>query len=119
MRDCVKEMYRVLTDGGVAVLIVGDVKKNLAGGPEIHNTARYIAEEAVEHTGFDVHEVIEDDYNVDNRGYVVFNQMKYDYKKGEKEDKSKVPIDRCLILTKGDPDVPDDPKINWEDTDFA
>lgn len=119
MRDCVEEMYRVLRDNGIAVLIVGDVKKDLAGGPRTLNTAGYIAKEALEHTGFDVHEVIEDDYNVDNRGYVVFNQLKYDYEKEEKEDKSKVPIDRCLILKKGNPDVPGDPDINWEQTEFA
>lgn len=119
MRDCVKEMYRVLSEGGIAVLVVGDVKKNLAGGPEIHNTARYIAEEAVKHTGFEVHEVIEDDYDVDNRGYVVFNQLKYNYDKGEKQNKSKVPIDRCLVLKKGDPDIPDDPVIDWENIEYS
>lgn len=119
MRDCVKEMYRVLDDNGVAVLVVGDVKKNLAGGPEIHNTARYIAEEAVEYTGFDVHEVIEDDYGVDNRGYVVFNQLKYDYDPDEMEEKSKVPIDRCLVLKKGDLDLPKGPEIDWDTVKYS
>lgn len=119
MRDCVKEMHRVLTDDGIAVLIVGDVKKNLAGGTEIHNTARYIAEEAVEHTGFDVHEVIEDDYDVDNRGYVVFNQLKYDYKPDEKKEKSKAPIDRCLVLKKGNPDLSEAPDINWDTVKYS
>jgi DNA modification methylase len=119
MRDCIEEMYRVLDEDGVAVLVVGDVKKNLSGGPEIHNTARYIAEEAVENTGFDVHEVIEDDYNVDNRGYVVFNQLKYNYDREEKEAKSKVPIDRCLVLKKGDPDLPEAPEIDWDAVEYS
>lgn len=119
MRDCIREMYRVLDDHGVAVLIVGDVKKNLAGGPEIHNTAQYIAKEAVEHTGFDVHEVIEDDYNVNNRGYVVFNQMKYGYDPDEKGEKSKIPIDRCLVLKKGNLDLSKGPEINWDTVKYS
>lgn len=119
MRDCVEEMSRVLSTDGIAVLVVGDVKKDLVDGPEIHNTARYIAEEAMKNTELDVHEVIEDDYDVDNRGYVVFNQLKYNYDKDEKKAKSKAPIDRCLVLKKGNPDVPEDPVIDWETVEFA
>lgn len=119
MRECLQEIYRVLSDDGIAVLVVGDVKKNLAAGPRTLNTAGYIAMEALEHTKFNVHEVIEDDYNVENRGYVVFNQLKYDYEEDEKKAKSKAPIDRCLILKKGSPDVSSDPEIDWANTKFA
>jgi len=119
MRDCIEEMYRVLREDGVAVIVVGDVKKNLTAGPRTLNTAGHIAKEALDHTDFDVHEVIEDDYNVDNRGYVVFNQLKYDYEKNDKEEKAKVPIDRCLILKKGDPDLPDEVDIDWDNIKYA
>lgn len=119
IRQCLEEMYRVLKPDSVAVLIVGDVKKNLASGPRTLNTAGHIADEALEHTGFGVHEVIEDDYDVDNRGYVVFNQLKYDYEEDEKEDRAKVPIDRCLVLKKGDPDLPEAPEIDWENIRYA
>lgn len=114
MRECLLEMYRVLAKDSVAVLVVGDVKKSLAAGKRTLNTAGHIAEEAAERTDFEVHGVIEDAYDVDNRGYVVFNQLKYDYNKDEKREKAKVPIDRCLLLTKGNPVFPDNPSIDWE-----
>jgi DNA modification methylase len=113
MRECLGEMYRVMADESVAVLIVGDVKKSLAAGERTLNTAGYIAEEALNHTSFKVHGVIEDAYEVGNRGYVVFNQLKYAYNKDEKDEKAKVPIDRCLILKKGDPNLSAEPSINW------
>lgn len=113
MRECLQEMYRVMKEDSVAVLIVGDVKKSLAAGERTLNTAGYIAEEALNHTGFDVHGVIEDAYDVDNRGYVVFNQLKYDYSEDEKGEKAKVPIDRCLILRKGNPDLSVEPSVDW------
>lgn len=114
MREALQEMYRVLSPDSVAVLIVGDVTKNLAAGKRTLNTAGYIAEEAVEHTGFSVHGVLEDRYDLDNRGYVVFNQLKYDYSEDQKDEKSKVPIDRCLILTKGHPDMCSKLSIDWD-----
>lgn len=114
MRECLDEMYRVLAPDSVAILVVGDVKKNLAAGKRTLNTAGYIAEEAKNHTGFEVHGVIEDAYDIDNRGYVIFNQLKYDYSEDMKGEKSKVPIDRCLILRKGYPDMNYEPEINWE-----
>jgi len=119
IRECLEEMYRVLSSDSVAVLIVGDVKKNLALGPRTLNTAGHIADEALTHTGFEVHEVIEDDYDVDNRGYVVFNQLKYDYEEEDKQEKSKVPIDRCLVLKKGNPELPEAPEINWNSIKYA
>ena len=119
MRECLTEMYRVLDDPGIAVLVVGDVKKNLAGGPRTLNTAGHIAAEASEHTDFTVNGVINDSYDIDSRGYVVFNQLKYDWEKGQKEDKAKVPIDRCLLLTKGDPAIPQTPEIDWAEDKFA
>lgn len=114
MRECLLEMYRVLSHDSVAVLMVGDVKKNLAAGKRTLNTAGFIAEEASEQTEFEVHGVIEDAYDVDNRGYVVFNQLKYDYGEDMKEEKAKVPIDRCLILTKGYPGLSNKPSIKWD-----
>lgn len=113
MRECLKELYRVMADDSVAILIVGDVKKSLAAGKRTLNTAGYIAEEALYHTDFDVHGVIEDAYEVGNRGYVVFNQLKYDFSEAKKDEKAKVPIDRCLILKKGYPDLSAEPSINW------
>lgn len=119
IRECLKEMYRVLKQDTVTVLIVGDVKKNLASGPRTLNTAGHIADEALQHTGFKVHEVVEDDYEIDNRGYVVFNQLKYDYEEDQKEERSKVPIDRCLILKKGDPSMSEAPEINWDSIKYS
>jgi len=114
MRESLQDLYRVMADDSLAVIVVGDVKKNKASGKELVVTARLIAEEAVEHTGFEVDHVINDAYEVENRGYVVFNQLKYQYDEDEKEDKNAMPIDRCLILKKGDPEVPESVDINWE-----
>jgi len=120
MRESLQDMYRVLKDDSVAVIVVGDVKKNKAAGKELVVTAKIIAEEAVDNTGFEVDHVINDAYEVDNRSYVVFNQLKYQYDETEKEDKNAMPIDRCLILKKGDPDIDgQDMDINWEAERFT
>lgn len=111
MQECLVSMYEVLAADSVAVLIVGDVQKRLAGGTRTINTAGLIAEAARESTGFDVHGIIDDAYDVDNRAYVVFNQLKYD----QDDDEEKDTIDRCLLLKKGDPDMKSEPTIEWSE----
>jgi DNA modification methylase len=115
MRECLSSMYDVLRPNSAAVLIVGDVQKHLSSGKRTLNTAAIIAEEARERTGFDVHGIISDAYDLDNRAYVVFNRLKYDHD-DSREDKDA--IDRCLILKKGDPDLSQEPDINWEEDPY-
>lgn len=109
--EALKEMYRVLKPDSRAVLIVGDVSKRLADGRRTINTARLIADEATKIGNFEPQTVLEDSYNVDDRRYVVFNQLKYDYDDTDKEDMAM--IDRCLILEKGDPPEQEPPQIDW------
>ncbi len=111
MRECLCEMYDVLSPDSVAVLIVGDVRKHLSNRKQILNTAAIIAEEAQKYTDFDVHGIIDDAYDVDNRSYVIFNRLKYDH---NDEDEGRDTIDRCLILKKGSPDMSVEPEINWD-----
>jgi len=111
IRECLTEMYDILSPDSVAVLIVGDVQKHLANKTRTLNTAAYIAEEAREHTGFDVYGIINDAYDVDNRSYVVFNRLKYDH---DDDREKKDTIDRCVILKKESPEMADEPNINWD-----
>ncbi|WP_255152997.1 DNA methyltransferase [Halorarius halobius] len=111
MRECLWEMYNVLAPDSVAVLIVGDVRKHLSNRKQILNTAAIIAEEAQQYTDFDVHGIIDDAYDVDNRSYVVFNRLKYDH---DEDDEERETIDRCLILKKGSPEMSTEPEIDWE-----
>jgi len=111
MRACLSPMYDVLRPDSTAVLIVGDVQKHLSSGKRTLNTAAIIAEEARERTEFNVHGIISDAYDLDNRAYVVFNRLKYDH---EDSRENKDAIDRCLILKKGDPNLSVEPDINWE-----
>jgi len=115
MRECLQSMYEVLAPDSAAVLIVGDVQKNLSAGKRTLNTAAIIAEEAREKTGFGVHGIISDAYDLDSRAYVVFNRLKYDHDEDRDE---KDAIDRCLILKKGDPDMDFEPDIDWEDEEY-
>ena len=115
MRECLSSMYDVLRPDSAAVLIVGDVQKHLSSGKRTLNTAAIVAEEAREQTGFDVHGIINDAYDLDNRAYVVFNRLKYDHD-DSREDKDT--IDRCLILKKGDPDLSQEPDIDWEENPY-
>lgn len=116
MRASLVEMERLLKEDGTAVLVVGDVTKDLASGKQTINTARIIAEEASKQTGLNVQGVIDDAYDIDNRGYVVFNELKYNHNNANSE--SRVPIDRCLILTKGDHSLPSGPTIDWSREPF-
>jgi DNA modification methylase len=115
MRECLSSMYDVLRPDSPAVLIVGDVQKHLSSGKRTLNTAAIIAEEAREHTSFDVHGIISDAYDLDSRAYVVFNRLKYDHD-DSRDDKDA--IDRCLILKKGDPGLSQEPDINWEEDPY-
>jgi DNA modification methylase len=109
MQKCLMSMYEVLAPDSVAVLIVGDVQKRLAGGKRTINTAGLIGETARESTRFDVRGIIDDAYDIGNRAYVVFNRLKYDQDNDEEKDT----IDRCLLLTKGSPDMEFEPTIEW------
>lgn len=110
MQGCLSSMYEILAPDSVAVLIVGDVQKHLSNGKRTLNTAAMLAEEAKEATEFNVHGIINDAYDLDSRAYVVFNRLKYEHDES-REDKDA--IDRCLILTKGDPDMSSKPNIVW------
>jgi DNA modification methylase len=116
MRTCLSEMYRILKPDSVAVLVVGDITKHLTNRKETLNVAGYIADEARENTSFDVHGIIDDSYGINSRSYVTFNRLKYDH--GE-ADESKENIDRCLILTKGSPELSHTPDIDWEKELYA
>lgn len=107
MSQCLSEMYDILAPDSFCILIVGDVKKRLASGTKIINTATFIAETAEKDTQFRTHGIIKDAYDVEDRSYVVSNQAKYNT--GDDAET----IDRCLILKKGDPDIPTDPNISW------
>jgi DNA modification methylase len=115
MRECLQSMYNVLAPDSAAILIVGDVQKHLTSGKRTLNTAAIIADEAREETDFDIHGIISDAYDLDSRAYVVFNRLKYDHDE-DRDDKDA--IDRCLILTKGDPDMNSKPDIDWEAEEY-
>lgn len=116
IRQALWEMYTVLSTDSRAILIVGDVQKRLAEGKRTINTARLIADEAETSTDFETQAVLEDSYGIDDRRYVVFNQMKYDYDDKEKDDLAT--IDRCLVLKKGDPPKVGPPDIDWDLGDY-
>lgn len=110
MREALSEMYRVLSPDSFCVLVVGDVKKHLSSGTKLINTAGMIGEIASEDTAFTYRGIIEDAYNVENRSYVASNEKKYEQPDDGEEFEV---IDRCLILSKGDPDIPSGPSIDW------
>lgn len=116
MRECLQSMYEVLAPDSTAVLIVGDVQKHLTNGKRTINTAAIIADEARNETGFEVHGIISDAYDLNSRAYVVFNRLKYDHD-DDREDKDA--IDRCLILKKGNPDMSSKPNIDWEKEEYV
>lgn len=116
MRKCLSKMYGALKEDSVAVLIVGDVTKHLTNRKETLNIAGYLADEAREHTDFEVHGIINDSYGVENRSYVVFNRLKYDH---DKDDETPENIDRCLILKKGSPDLSYEPDIDWDEENYG
>jgi DNA modification methylase len=111
MGDCLSEMYDVLAQDSVAVLIVGDVTKHYKNRKQILNTAAIISDEAERNTDFNVHGIIDDAYGVEERSYVLFNRIKYDHDESDPQTET---IDRCLILKKGSPDMVKEPLIDWE-----
>ena len=101
MQNVAREMYRVLKPDSAYVIVVGDVKRTKLGGEtRFINSALLIAEEAVKE-GFEVECIINDPYKFKNRSMLVFNSLKWDYDPNSHEEKSSVPIDRCLVLRKG------------------
>lgn len=108
------EIERVLAPGGTAVIVVGDVKKARKSGTEVVSTAHLLAKEWAETTGLHIDHIIDDAYELENRGYAVFNQLKYEYSEGDTEDKAGTPIDRCLVVTNREADLPESPEINWD-----
>lgn len=111
-----QEMERVLTDDGFAVIVVGDVKKNLANRVEYINTAHLFAEEALKHTELLPRQIIDDEYDLDHRNFAQANQLKYDYSPDKKEEKAMSKLDRCLILSPHKDPLPvaDDVTVPWE-----
>ncbi|RZH67183.1 DNA methyltransferase [Natrinema altunense] len=112
IRDSLIEIDRVLKDDSVAVLVVGDVIKRLKNRNEVINIASLIREEATEHTGLEHHNSVIDDYGIDGRSYVTANQTKYEYTDDKRDELATV--DRCLVLTKGEPDTSRNPSIDWD-----
>ena len=112
MRASLGEMDRVLKDDAVAVIIIGDVIKHFSDRKELINIASLIREEAIEYTSFEHHSTVIDDYGLDGRSYVAANQTKYKYADNKRDELATV--DRCLILTKGSPDMSRTPRINWD-----
>lgn len=103
MRASLAEMYRVLKPGRACIIVVGDVKKNLKSGRKIINSARILGEIAMD-LGFTPQCIINDNYTTKNRAMLVYNELKYDsFDRGRDKHKLAMPIDRCLLLTKGAP----------------
>lgn len=112
VQSVLEEMNRVLTDDGIAVVVVGDVKKELANTTRLINTANLFIEEASD-IGLHAQLIVNDDYGMDGRTFTMFNQTKYDY--DENDDKSITPIDRCVVLSpQKNRTIPHQPSINWE-----
>lgn len=99
VRDTLSEMQRVLADDGIAVIVVGDVRKELANRTEYFNTALMFAEQAAKHTDLIPRRILNDEYDLDTRNYAMANQLRYEYSKDAKEEKAMSKLDRCLILT--------------------
>jgi len=117
VRGTLKEMERVLTDNGYAIIVVGDVKKNLSNRIEYINTAYLFAEEALKHTELIPRQIIVDDYDLNHRNYARANQLKYDYSRDEREDKAMSKVDRCLVLSPHKEDLPGvDVSVPWTES---
>ncbi|GAD52504.1 DNA modification methylase [Halarchaeum acidiphilum MH1-52-1] len=116
VRETLQEMERKLAPGGYIVLIVGDVRKNLTNHVEYINTAYLIAEEAADHTDLIPRQIINDDYDLDHRNYARANRLRYDYDKDTTEEKAMSRLDRCLILSNHDHQLPDSDTVDlaWD-----
>jgi SAM-dependent methyltransferase len=99
VQDTLSEMQRVLAEDGIAIIVVGDVRKELANRTEYFNTAQMFAEQAANHTHLIPRRILNDEYDLDTRNYAMANQLRYEYSKDVKEEKAMSKLDRCLILT--------------------
>lgn len=117
VRETLQEMERVLTDDGYAVIVVGDVRKNLTNRIEYINTAYMFAEEALKHTDLVPRQIIDDEYDLEHRNFARANQLKYDYSHDLKEEKAMSKLDRCLILSPHKQPLPDPTSVSvpWTD----
>lgn len=117
VRGTLRELERVLTDDGYAVIVVGDVRKNLANRIEYINTAYLFAEEALKHTNLIPRQIIDDEYDLEHRNFARANQLKYDYSRDQKEEKAMSKLDRCLILSPHKEQLPGptDLSVPWTD----
>lgn len=96
MRCSLSEMYRVLKRDRACVIVVGDVKKGT-----VFNSAAALAEIASD-IGFSHVLTIDDDYATRNRALLVYNDLKYNsFDRMTDRDKLAMPMDRCLVLSKG------------------
>ncbi len=98
MEDSLREMYRVLAPNSACVVVVGDVRNKKGTG--IINLAEKLAPLAA-NVGFEVRSVIADPYPLGARSFVVYNESRYDFDSDTDPDTCAVPLDRCLVLQKG------------------
>lgn len=116
VRKTLAEMERVLADGGYAVVVVGDVRKDLANRTEYFNTAQLFAEQAANHTNLIPRLILNDEYDLETRNYAMANQLRYEYSKDAKQEKAMSKLDRCLILTPYEQSLPssDNIELPWD-----
>jgi site-specific DNA-methyltransferase (adenine-specific) len=89
MEDTLRENWRVLKKGGVAVYVIGDVKKRETD--DVDNLAKFVWEECAQKVGFSLLEPIQIDSILDN--------TKVSKIWGEKRGNA-TKIDRVLIMRK-------------------
>jgi len=107
IQAAIKEMYRVLKEDSWAIIVVGDVKKTLNRKGkklvQLINTAEIIAKIAT-NQGFKIEKIINDTLP-DEKGTCG--------RATSLTNRYNVKIDRCVVLRKGYPNIPDQ-KINWK-----
>lgn len=99
MEDALREMYRVLAPDSACVIVVGDVRSKT--GKRVLNAADALVAIA-RRVGFDVRMVVDDPYPLGARSFVVYNELRYGLDSGLKPEAFAVPLDRCLVLQKGE-----------------
>lgn len=109
IKGSLQQMYRVLAPDSRAVIVIGDVKKHRADGTSVVRTGQIVADEAVQ-VGFDIDHVIDDDYNVDKRSYVRFNDLRHESEETYMKESEEL-LERCIILNKGEPQI-DNPVVS-------
>ena len=106
VEDTLREIERVVSDDGYAIIVVGDVRKRMANHVEYINTARMFAEVARDHTDLIPRQILNDEYDLDTRNYAMANQLKYEYSSDAKEEKAMSKLDRCLVLSLHEESLP-------------